>query len=172
MQDTNKSKWVVMGRVLSPYGVLGWIKVHPDTETLDSLLDYEVWWLGRDPDWQAYTVEAAKIHGLTLLVKLQGVDDRNAAFACKAKQIAVPREALPEVEEDEYYWSDLIGLKVRNLENVDFGQVTEVFETGANDVLVVKGERERLIPFVAQVVLNVDLAKAEILLDWPVAWDD
>lgn len=161
-----------MGRVLAPYGVLGWLKIQPDTETLDSLLDYEVWWLGRDDEWRAYTVEAAKIHGLTLLVKLQGVDGRDAAFAFKAKQVAVPREALPEAAEDEYYWSDLIGLQVRNLEGVDFGQVTEVFETGANDVLVVKGQRERLIPFTAQVVLEVDLTAATILLDWPVAWDD
>ncbi len=178
---------VVMGRVVAPYGVYGWLKVIPDTETMDGLFDYDTWWLGRGNDWREMVVENAKIHNDVILVKLEGVDDRDAAFACKGKQVAVPRDQLPEPEENEYYWSDLIGLRVKNQQDVDFGLITEVFETGANDVLVVKPDtapsnakpvtakanenakekpQERLIPFIAAVVLEVDLKAKTMLVDW------
>jgi len=178
---------VVMGRVVAPYGVFGWLKIVPDTESFDGLLDYDAWWLGKGNDWREMVVETAKIHNDVLVVKLEGIDDRDAAFACKGKQIAVPRDALPEPEENEYYWSDLIGIHVKNKQGIDFGLITEVFETGANDVLVVKplvdkSEKakaaavdknvakeklqERLIPFIDSVVLEVDSAAKTMLVDW------
>lgn len=164
---------VVMGRIVAPYGVLGWLKVLPDTETIDSLFDYDTWWIGKEGSWRECIVEAAKIHNDVLVVKLRGVDDRDAAFACKGQQVAVPRSALPEPDEDEYYWSDLIGLAVKNQQNVEFGVVTEVFETGANDVIVVKPliaekneVQERLIPFIADVVLEVDVKAKTMLVNW------
>lgn len=170
------SEMVVMGRIVAPYGIYGWLKVQPDTETLDSLFDYPEWWLGRDDGlrntpWQKFSVETVKIHVNTLLVKLRGIDDRDAALAFKSKHVAIPREQLPEPEDNEYYWSDLIGLAVKNQQQVNFGTVVDVFETGANDVLVVKqakesGDRERLIPFIDQVVLEVDLAAKIMLVDW------
>lgn len=175
---------VVMGRIVAPYGVYGWLKVIPDTEAIDGLFDYDTWWLGKGNDWREMVVETAKIHNDVIVVKLEGIDDRDAAFACKGKQIAVPRDQLPEPEENEYYWSDLIGLQVKNLQGIDFGHITEVFETGANDVLVVKPEavkleasakesdakkekpQERLLPFIASVVLEVDLKAKTMLVDW------
>jgi len=159
---------VVMGRVVAPYGVLGWLKIHPDTEALDSLLDYETWWMGNDDNWRELKVESAKVHNDVLVVKLQSIDDRDAAFACKGKQVAVPRASLPKLEGDEYYWSDLTGLNVKNLQNVEFGKITDVFATGANDVIVAKsdGGQERLIPYIAQVILEVDLDAKTILVDW------
>lgn len=160
-----------MGRIVAPYGVFGWLKVKPETETLDSLLDYPQWWIGREDGlrnmpWQQFEVEAVKLHVDTLLVKLRGIDDRDAALAIKSKHVAVPRDALPEAGAGEYYWSDLIGLEVSNRQQVHLGRVVEVFETGANDVLVVQGERERLLPFIAQVVLQVDLAAGTMQVDW------
>ncbi|MFZ3086702.1 MAG: ribosome maturation factor RimM [Methylotenera sp.] len=172
---------VVMGRVVAPYGVFGWLKVLPDTEAIDGLFDYDTWWLGKDDNWREMVVETAKIHNDVILVKLEGINDRDAAFACKGKQIAVPRAQLPEPEENEYYWSDLIGLHVKNLQGVDFGVIEDVFETGANDVLVVKNTavkdavtkdaakekpQERLLPFIASVVLEVDLKAKTMLVDW------
>ncbi|NOT14288.1 MAG: ribosome maturation factor RimM [Methylotenera sp.] len=169
---------VVMGRVVAPYGVYGWLKVTPDTEAIDGLFDYDTWWLGKGSDWREMVVETAKIHNDVIVVKLEGIDDRDAAFACKGKQIGVPRDALPEPDANEYYWSDLIGLRVKNQQDVDFGVIAEVFETGANDVLVVKPEagkntiktdekaHERLLPFVASVVLEVDLKAKTMLVDW------
>ena len=164
---------VVMGRVVAPYGVFGWLKIVPDTEEFDGLLDYKTWWVGKsesgkDNDWRELKVESAKTHNDVLVVKLQGIDDRDAAFACKGKQVAVPRALLPKLKAEEYYWSDLIGLNVKNQQNVDFGKITDVFATGANDVVVAKSEDgiERLIPYIAQVILNVDLAAKIMLVDW------
>jgi 16S rRNA processing protein RimM len=157
---------VIMGRIVAPYGIYGWLKIQPDTEMLDGLLDYPDWWLGREGQWQKYEVETARVHSNTLLVKLKGVTDRDAAFAFKGKQVAVPRQQLPEPEENAYYWSDLIGLQVKNLQDVDLGKVAELFETGANDVMVIKGEREHLLPFIAQVVLDVNLDAGTMLVDW------
>jgi 16S rRNA processing protein RimM len=113
-------------------------------------------------------VESAKIHNDVLVVKLQSIDDRDAAFACKGKQVAVPRASLPKLKKDEFYWSDLIGLNVRNQQNVDFGKIVDVFATGANDVIVAKSDtgQERLMPYIAQVILEVDLNAKTILVDW------
>jgi len=170
---------VVMGRIVAPYGVFGWLKVVPDTEAFDGLFDYDTWWLGKGNDWRELLVETAKVHNDVLVVKLKGIDDRDAAMACKGKQIAVPRSQLPEPEDDAYYWSDLIGLRVKNKQAVDFGCIVDVFETGANDVIVVQAEatepdgeetkskpQERLLPFVADVVLEVDLPNKTMLVDW------
>lgn len=182
-----------MGRIVAPYGVFGWLKVIPDTEAMDGLFDYDTWWLGKGDDWREMVVETAKIHNDVIVVKLEGINDRDAALACKGKQIAVPRADLPKPKENEYYWSDLIGLQVRNQQGVDFGVITDVFETGANDVLVVNSttvsvlvepniqaekntkpkaskakdvSQERLLPFIASVVLEVDLKAKTVLVDW------
>jgi 16S rRNA processing protein RimM len=165
------SNMVVMGRIVAPYGVFGWLKVVPDTEAFDGLFDYDTWWLGKGDDWREYQVETAKVHNDVLVVKLVGIDDRDAAFACKGKQVAVPREQLPTPDENEYYWSDLIGLNVKNQKGIDFGAIIDVFETGANDVLVIKRtdapkNEEKLLPFIAAVVLEVDLEAKTMLVDW------
>jgi 16S rRNA processing protein RimM len=178
------SNMVVMGRIVAPYGVFGWLKIVPDTEAFDGLFDYDTWWLGKGNDWRQMVVETAKTHNDVLVVKLKGIDDRDAALACKGKLIAVPREQLPEAEENEYYWSDLIGLRVKNKQDVDFGLIVDVFETGANDVIAVRADavkqetsaddkvvtkekpQERLLPFIDAVVLEVDLAAKTMLVDW------
>ena len=173
---------VVMGRIVAPYGVFGWLKIVPDTEAFDGLFDYDNWWLGKGDDWREMVVETAKVHNDVIVVKLKGIDDRDAALACKGKQIAVPRSKLPEAEENEYYWSDLIGVRVKNLQDIDFGLIVDVFETGAYDVLVVKPDaeiavsadkdgakekqQERLLPFTAAVVLEVDIKAKTMLVDW------
>ena len=176
---------IVMGRIVAPYGIYGWVKVQVSTESIDSLYDYPEWWIGREDNstqpgiknspWQKYKVEHLKIHNDVLIAKLKGVDDRDAAFALKSKHVAVPREAFPEPDEGEYYWTDLIGLNVTNQQNVPLGEIVDVFETGANDVIVVKDPKdgkERLLPFVDQTILEVDLAQKTMLVDWPIEWDD
>lgn len=155
-----------MGRIVAPYGIKGWVKIQPFTETLDSLFDYEHWWLADKVGWREGEVEEARVHGNVLVAKFAGCDGRDAAFALRGKDIAIDRDEMPAAEEGEYYWSDLIGLSVYNLQQENLGQVQDVFATGANDVLVVHGDRERLIPFGGQVVQAVDLEKGSILVDW------
>ena len=159
---------VVMGKVVAAQGIQGWVKVQTFTEYLDSLLDYGTWYVGNEQAWRPLEVLEANVHGgKVVIAKLQGIADRTAAEKCKGMLIAVPRAELPEQAEGEYYWSDLIGLSVENLEGVQFGIVDSLLETGANDVLVVKGENgETLIPFIASVIQHVDLKNKTIRVDW------
>ena len=154
-----------MGRIMAPFGVKGWVKVRPYTAALDSLLDYPVWWLG-GADGQAVAVLEARMHGTALIAHLQDVDDREAALALRGSEVAVEKAALPAPAAEEYYWHDLIGLAVVNQAGVSLGRVVGLLETGAKDVLVVKGERERLIPFVDDYVKVVDLAGGTITVAW------
>jgi 16S rRNA processing protein RimM len=161
---------VVMGRVTAPYGVKGWFKVYALTAQPGNLCDYPVWWLRRDGDWREMRVVSAKVHANLLVAQLVGIEDREAAVALKGAEIAVPRAQLPVAGDEEYYWADLIGLKVVNAEHYEFGRLTRIMQTGANDVLVVESkhanERETLIPFIAGVIRQVDLAAGVISVDW------
>jgi 16S rRNA processing protein RimM len=138
------------------------------TEYIDSLLDYDTWYVGNEQSWRPLEVLEANVHGgKVLIAKLQGIVDRTAAEKCKGLLIAVPRDSLPEQPEGEYYWSDLVGLSVENLQGEAFGKVDSLLETGANDVLVVKGEGgETLMPFIASVIQQVDLKNKLIRVDW------
>lgn len=157
-----------MGRVSAPFGIKGWIKIQPFTATTDSLAAYDKWWLGGDGEWQEHEVDRAQAQGNSLVAKLKACDDRNEAVLFKGRQVAVPREALPRAATNEFYWADLIGLRVINDEAQDLGEVNRILETGANEVLVVQGEggQERLIPFIAGAIRQVDLAAGVIRVDW------
>lgn len=155
-----------MGRISAPFGIKGWLKIQPFTSETDCLPELDTWWLGRDGDWRQYRVEEAQAQGRGVVAKLEGCEDRETALRFRGKQVAVTRDVLPRPAANEFYWADLIGLRVVNSAAQDFGEVTRILETGANDVLVVQGERERLIPFIADVIQAVDLAAGEIRVDW------
>ncbi len=159
---------VIMGRVAAAHGIRGWVKIQPFTEYLDSLLDYDIWWMGQEHGpWREVEVQQCDVHGKVLVAQLQGCPDRNAAERLKGQLIAVPRSELPEQDEDEYYWTDLIGMSVVNGAGERLGAVEKLLETGANDVLCVRGDGgEILIPFVAAVVKDVDAEGKTIHVDW------
>lgn len=161
---------VVMGRVTAPFGVKGWVKLYAMTAQLGNLLDYPVWWMGRDGDWREMRVAAARVHGNTVVAQLAGIEDREAAVALKGLEVAVPRSQLPGAAGNEFYWADLIGLRVVNAEQHEFGRVARIMQTGANDVLVVAdgngNGHETLIPFIVSAIRQVDLATGVISVDW------
>jgi 16S rRNA processing protein RimM len=155
-----------MGRITGPFGVKGWIRVQPYTGAPAGLLAYQRWWVEQEGGWTQRRIEKAQVQGTAVAAKFAGCEDREAAGAYKGREVAVAREELPAAAENEFYWVDLIGLRVVNTAGEDLGAVDRVLETGANDVLVVQGDRERLIPFIEQVVLEVDLAAGVIRVDW------
>jgi len=161
---------VVMGWISAPYAIHGWVKIKPHSETIDSLLDYPIWHVGRNGQWRQFRLLEGKVHTQYLLAHLEGVDDRDAAEALMGMDIAVLREEMPEADEGEYYWDDLIGLEVVNSEGAVLGQVVGLLETGAHDVLQIKGERERLIPFVEAFVREVDREARRIVVEWGQEW--
>lgn len=173
-QNQSEKKMVVMGHVIGPFGVRGCIKVRPYTEYIDSLLDYSVWWLGdKDGGWRKIRVIAGHVSGNTLTIELENYHNRTLAEPLKGLQVAIPRSQLPDLAENGesgYYWSDLIDSSVVNLKAEKLGKVIGLLETGANDVLQVQDpdadNKERLIPFIDQVVMKVDLQSKQITVDW------
>ena len=160
------SAMIVMGRVTGAFGIKGWVKVQPFTDSIDGLLGYPIWWLEQDGGWSERKVCDGAAHGRVLVAQLLGCEDRASAAALKGRAVAVPRAQLPASGRGEYYWADLVGLEVANREGLPLGRVVRLLETGANQVLVVGGERERLIPFIEAVVVAVDLAGGRLTVDW------
>jgi 16S rRNA processing protein RimM len=165
-QNKPPDEYVVMGRVIAPYGVRGWIRVRPLTEAPAGLLDYKHWWLGQDEARRCCRLIDGRIHQDGLVACIEGVANREVAAQMRGWPIAVTRAELPLAPPGQYYWSDLVGLAVVNRGGEALGRVAEIFATGANDVLVVRGERERLIPFIAPVLVSVELENARLVVDW------
>lgn len=158
---------IVVGRISGIYGVRGWVRVFSYTEPRVNILGYSPWYLRIDGRWVPYEIEDGRTQGKGIVVKLISCDDRDRAAELLGTEIGVLREQLEPAGDDEYYWMDLIGLKVITIDGRDLGVVDDLMETGANDVLVVKGDRERLIPFTpGNAVVEVSLEKGVITVDW------
>ena len=158
---------VTLGRLTGLYGVRGWLKVFSDTEPREGILDYPQWWVRQHGSWKQCRVEQGRRRGKIVVVKLEGIEDRDEAASLMGAEIAVEREQLPETGPEEYYWTDLEGLSVVCEDGIELGRVDHLMETGANDVLVVRGDRERLIPYIpGQVIRSVDLENGKMVLNW------
>ncbi|MEX1032559.1 MAG: ribosome maturation factor RimM [Cellvibrionaceae bacterium] len=167
---------ITVGRIGAVYGVRGWVRVQSFTSPPEKIFDYQPWWLKTPAGIELVEVRASNTHGKSLVVQLAGVDDRERAKHYARLEIAVDVALLPALESGEYYWHQLQGLRVtaeHGGTRHKLGRVVRLMETGANDVLVVRGdhdsldERERLIPYLPEhTIRRVDLAGGEILVDW------
>jgi 16S rRNA processing protein RimM len=163
----------VMGRIVGSFGVYGWVKILPFTESVNGLLSYPIWWLGNgDGEWSEIKVIKCNAHAKILISLLDQCTDRTAAMKLKNTLIAIPRNQLPVLSnsgKDGYYWEDLVGLKVINLQDEELGSVVGIIAS-SNDILQVQslkeGERERLIPFINKVIVKVDIGAHQIIVDW------
>ncbi len=162
-----QSERIILGKIAGVYGVRGWVKIFSETQPKDNIFSYTPWQINLNGEWQTVKVVGGKIHGKGLVAHLESYDDRELAKQLTGAEIAIVKTQLPEAEEGEYYWADMIGLKVLTLDDQELGQVDHLFETGANDVVVVKGEREHLIPFVqGQYIQEVDIEAGVMRVDW------
>lgn len=166
------SRRLTLGRVAGVYGVKGWVKLHSFTRPIDNLLDYAPWWIAKGEGFESKLIEG-KLHAGGLIASIGGPDgqaitDRDLAASLIGAEIQVDRSQLPDPDDGEFYWFDLVGLAVRNLEGAALGTVAEVTSNGAQDVLVIRdGEVERLIPFVqGPIIHSVSLQDAVIVADW------
>ncbi|SEQ75675.1 16S rRNA processing protein RimM [Rosenbergiella nectarea] len=165
---------LVLGKLGAPYGIRGWLKVFSSTENAESIFDYQPWFIQHAGKWQLVELESWRHHNQDLIIKVKGIDDRDAAAQLTNAEISVNAADLPALDNDDYYWKDLMGCKVVNLQGYEMGKVIDLMETGSNDVLVVKanlkdafGAKERLIPFLdEQVIRKVDLDTSTIEVDW------
>jgi len=170
--DIKSDSMLVLGKVSGVYGVKGWVKLFSFTDPREGILDYKHCFLKESGSkaggqWRALEITQGRKQGKGIVAKFEGCDDRDLAHMLIGSEIAITDDQLADLADDEYYWKDLIGLAVINQDDVDLGEVTGLMETGANDVLIVKGDRERLIPFTQGVaVLEVNLEDKQIKVDW------
>lgn len=167
---------VVLGRITAPYGIKGWVKLHPFGDDPIAWRQIPEWWLSPEADalpvdWRSADLDDFRAHGSSWIAKFKHIHDRAGAEELVGQFVACPREKLPQTSADEYYWDDLIGLQAINLQGENLGQIERLAETGANVVMFVSdGERERLLPFVASVIRQVEAASGRVLVDWGSDW--
>ncbi len=163
---------VIIGRILSPWGIKGWLQVHSFTDPREGIFNYGPWFV----DGSSVEIEGHKVSGKRLVVKLPGVASPEEARSWSQKDICIARDQLPAPQEGEYYWHDLIGMTVINKEQVRLGQISQMLSTGAHDVMevsLVDSDRTVLIPFVQGTFVDrIDTKAKELIVDWPIAWLD
>ncbi len=174
------AKLVVIGKITTVYGVKGWVKVHSYTEPMENFLGYKEFFIKRNNQWEPLAIAKGKHHGKGLIALIGGVDDREQARLYCQCEVAVNVDQMPSLEEDDFYWHQLEGLKVyssdgnqQQLDKVLLGKVHHMMETGSNDVMVVRScagsidRKERLIPWLPeQVIQDVNLEQGTIEVNW------
>jgi len=158
---------ILLGRVLGAFGVRGELKVQSFTDPESALLRYQPWTLVHQGSEREIEGVKGRQTAKGVNATIPGIEDRDAAQALAGAEIWAPRSRLPKPKPGEYYWVDLEGLEVFNREALSLGRVSHLFDTGSNHVMVVKGERERLIPFIeGDFVFGVDFDAGRIEVDW------
>jgi 16S rRNA processing protein RimM len=158
---------ISVGKISGVFGVKGWVKVFSYTDPRDNILVYSPWLLKKGHEEKSILVLDGQLQGKTIVAQLEGINDRDKAASLMGWEVFIKSEQLPAPSEDEYYWSDLIGLDVENVQGVQFGKIENLLETGANDVVFVKGDRERAIPFLLdQTIISIDLVAGKMVVDW------
>jgi 16S rRNA processing protein RimM len=161
-------EWVELGRIGSPYGVLGWMHIQSFTDPPEAVLDYPLWSLRPGPGSQAsYRLVAGRLQGRGVVAQLEGVSDRDAAALLRGAMIEVRRSELPPPGKREYYRADLLGCVVRNLEGVELGKLDHFVDGAASAMMVVVGTDEYWIPAIPQYLRKVDLEGRALSVDWP-----
>lgn len=156
---------ILLGHVSGVHGVRGWVRIHSLTQPREAIFEYQPWLLGDEQ--QPVNIRQGKKQGKYLVARFDGIEDREQAESLKNRQIAVYRDQFPELPENQFYWTDLVGLRVRLEDGTELGTIDRMLATGANDVMVLRGERERLIPFVpGQYVKEVRLRDGYVVVDW------
>ena len=167
--DSDDEKNIIVGKINGVYGVKGWVKVYSYTDPRDAISSYNPWYLKQRGRWVAVKIESCRQQAKAVIAKLDGYDDRDAAMLLSGTEISIRPEQLKPLEKDTYYWRDLVGLRVINQQDFDFGTVSSLMETGSNDVLVVKSVegKETLIPWtIGLAIVEVDLEAGKIKVDW------
>jgi len=158
-----KNSRILIGKVSGCFGVKGWLKVFSYTQPRDNITSYSSWIVND----VVYKSVESKQNGKLIVAKLKGIDDKETAFTLIGQKIEIEKQQLHNLDQDEYYWHDLIGLEVTNKQGVKFGTIKSLLETGANDVVIVKGDRERIIPYIMnRTIIEVDLKNNSMLVDW------
>jgi len=168
MNGPGSDRLIEIGEIKAAYGIKGWVKIFSYSRPIEQIFNYSNWYVGSDNSWQRIEIEDSNYRSNKgLIAKLKNIDDRNAAQSLIDTKIAIDKDELEQLEDGDFYWSQLIGLNVINTKSEELGTVVEMLETGAHDVLVVENELvQRLIPYDKSIVLEVKLESGQMLVDW------
>lgn len=197
-QDDESSEKLIVGRITGVYGIQGWLKIFSYTDPMEAIVDYSPWYIRaenrKNAPWTTVKLKAGKRHAKTVIARLEGCNDCDTAMSYIGNEISIKLEQLEDLKgKDEYYWRDLLGLRVINQQGIELGRVKNLLETGANDVLVVASEdevaeaavekaasegvvetaaaenrhKEHLIPWTMHnAIIAVDIEQGVIEVDW------
>lgn len=166
---SNKANWVVIGRFGRPHGIKGFVTVHSFTDPRDNILNYTDWHVFLNNAWQPVKLLCVESQNKAIIAQIDGYPERELVSRLTNAEIAIQKEQLAELEPGEYYWHQLVGMSVINQKGESFGTVIEVMPTGANDVLIVQGEKRYLIPYLpGQFIIEINSSKQVITVDWDV----
>ena len=156
----------MVGKINGLFGVQGWVKIFSHTKPRKNILNYSPWLVNINNKWQTLEVLQGREQGKTLVAQIKDINDREQARGLIGVDIYIKTSQLPQLPKGEYYWEELIGLAVVNKQQLVLGKVSNLFETGANNVLIVQGEKEHWIPYIQPFLIAVNIEKQQILVDW------
>jgi 16S rRNA processing protein RimM len=163
----NKDSRVLVGKVSGCFGVKGWLKIFSYCDPRENITTYKSWIVGG----KVFDSVESKRNGKLIVAKLKGIDDKDIAMTLIGQTVEIREDQLERLRSDQFYWRDLVGLEVTNTKGIAFGKITNLLETGANDVIIIKGERERLVPYITdadngRTVIEVDIEKKTMVVEW------
>lgn len=159
---------IVAAKFGAAHGLKGWLKLYAFTESAEHILDYQPWRLKGPTGERVIVCDAHRFQGQQLVVHVTGFDSREAIISLINQEVYISLDQLPRLPKDQYYWQDLIGLRVTNLEGCQLGVVASMMATGANDVMMLDGDKPRCVPYLPkQVIQRIDLIEGVMLVDWP-----
>jgi len=156
----------LLGKINGLFGVQGWVKIFSHAQPRKNILSYQPWHIQVDGQWQTLEIIKGREQGKTIVAQLEGIKDREQASSMIGVDLYILKSQLPKLSEGAHYWEDLIGLKVINQQQVVLGKVSNLVDTGANNVLIVNGDKEHWVPYIQPFLVSVDIDKQQILVDW------
>jgi 16S rRNA processing protein RimM len=156
----------LIGTINGLFGIQGWVKIFSHTQPRKNILNYQPWHIQVDGVWKTLEISKGRVQGKTIVAQIKNVNDRELARGYIGTDIYIEKSQLPVLNKGEYYWEDLIGLTVINTTNITLGKVVNLMDTGSNNILVVEGDKEHLVPYIVPFLLEVDMKNQQILVDW------
>jgi 16S rRNA processing protein RimM len=165
--QSSREIYVTVGQLGKTYGLQGWLKVNSFTDPMDNLLDYSPLYFKQEEQWSVLPITEMRLHANSIVAHIQGYDTPESARLLTGTELAIHRSQLPKLAKDEFFWCDLVGMNVVTCSGVELGKVDSLLRAGGNDILVVKGAKEHLIPLVRNhFVMKIDAALQQITVDW------
>jgi len=173
MAKSQSDEYILLGKISGVHGIKGWVKVFSYTSPRVQIVNYTKWYIRKkDQDWKLFKLKEGKEQGKNIIAKLEGINYRDEAEAMRGMEIAIQQDQLAVLDENEYFWRDLIGLSVETINGEKLGKIDWLFDTGSNDVMVIKETKsaepkEYLLPFVFDdVIQSIDLEQSLMIVDW------